>query len=423
MFVDSAKIHIKAGNGGNGCVSFRREKYVPNGGPDGGDGGRGGNVVFVVDEGLRTLVDFKYKSKYFAENGVNGSAVNCSGKGGAELLVRVPPGTILKEFETGRWIADLTFHGQRVVVAKGGKGGAGNQHFATPTRQIPNFAKPGEKGEEKNIVLQLKLLADVGLVGFPNAGKSTILSMVSAAKPKIADYPFTTLEPNLGVVRIQKDTSFVLADIPGLIEGAHLGVGLGTDFLKHIERTRLLLHVVDLAGVDGREPLEDFDVINEELKQYSPKLAQRRQVVLGNKVDILTNPSVVEKMKQKVEEQGYAFFAVSAAQSSGIDEVMKYLAKTLLEIPQEPLEEENVPYVQVMEESLPFVVKKEGDVFVVEGSWIERLVGSTNFEDYESLQYFQRAIKKKGLSEQLEQMGIEEGDTVLIAGFEMEYMK
>jgi GTPase len=424
MFVDSAKIYLKSGNGGNGCVSFHRMKYQPKGGPDGGDGGKGGDVIFVVDEGLTTLVDFKYKSKYHAQSGKDGQAGNCTGKSAENLIIKVPAGTLIKDYETGRVLADLTMDAQSFVIAKGGRGGAGNQHFATPTRQIPNFAKPGEAGQEKTILLQLKLLADVGLVGFPNAGKSTILSIVSAAKPKIADYPFTTLEPNLGVVRVAQGSSFVLADIPGLIEGAHEGVGLGVDFLKHIERTRLILHVVDLAGVDGRNPEEDFDIINNELESYSPKLSSRKQIVIGNKVDVLQDHDIIEKMEKKLREKGVLFFPVSAAQNKGITELMNQVSEILKEIPQDAFWDEiEEDLVFKVDEEVPYTIQKEDEVFIVEGKWIDRLVRSTNFEDYESLQYFQRAIKKVGLSEELEKMGIEEGDTVVLAGFEMEYFK
>jgi GTPase len=424
MFVDSAKIYLKSGNGGNGCVSFHRMKYQPKGGPDGGDGGKGGDVIFVVDDGLTTLVDFKYKSKYHAQSGKDGQAGNCTGKSAENLIIKVPAGTLIKDYETGRVLADLTMDAQRFVIAKGGRGGAGNQHFATPTRQIPNFAKPGEAGQEKTILLQLKLLADVGLVGFPNAGKSTILSIVSAAKPKIADYPFTTLEPNLGVVRVAEGSSFVLADIPGLIEGAHEGVGIGVDFLKHIERTRLILHVVDLAGVDGRNPEEDFEIINNELESYSPNLSSRKQIVIGNKVDVLQDHHIIEKMEKKLKEKEVLFFPVSAAQNKGITELMNQVSEILKEIPQDAFWDEiEADLVFKVDEEVPYTIQQEEEVFVVEGQWIDRLVRSTNFEDYESLQYFQRAIKKVGLSEELEKMGIEEGDTVVLSGFEMEYFK
>lgn len=424
MFVDKAKINIKAGNGGNGCVSFRREKYVAKGGPDGGDGGKGGDVIFEVDEGLRTLVDFKYKSKYFAKEGKDGQGSNKSGKASDDLIIRVPPGTLVKDYETGKFLADLKTQGQRAVIAKGGKGGAGNQHFATSTRQIPSFSKPGEKGEEKVVSLQLKMLADVGLVGFPNAGKSTLLSVVSAARPKIADYPFTTIEPNLGVVKVDNGSSFVMADIPGLIEGAHEGIGLGHDFLKHIERTKLLLHIVDIAKVDGRNPIDDFYSINKELKEYSPKLSQREQVVVGNKVDICEKAEM-ENFKKVIENEGLKFFEISAATNTGVKELIGYLENKLRQLPYEYLDQEteNENFVVVKEDKEIFTVKKDGNVYKVEGEWIHRLINSINFDDYESLQYFQRAIKKKGLSDKLEEMGIEEGDTVVLDDFEMEYIK
>ncbi|MGB3989963.1 MAG: GTPase ObgE, partial [Acetivibrionales bacterium] len=326
MFIDRAKIHIKAGNGGNGMVSFRREKFVPAGGPDGGDGGKGGDIIFEVDEGLRTLIDFRYKRKYVAGSGENGGTAKRTGKSGKDLIIRVPPGTVVKDLETGRILADMVEPGQRTVVAKGGKGGAGNQHFATPTRQVPGFAKPGDPGEEYEVELELKMIADVGLVGFPNAGKSTLLSKVSAAKPKIADYPFTTLVPNLGVVRIDEGASFLLADIPGLIEGAHQGVGLGFDFLRHVERNRMLLHIVDVAGVDGRDPVDDFEKINEELRLYNPRLAERYQVVAANKVDLPQGQQNLERFKEAVEAKGFRVFPISAASGDGVKQLMQYIA-------------------------------------------------------------------------------------------------
>jgi GTP-binding protein len=424
MFIDRARIHIKAGDGGNGKVSFHREKYVAAGGPDGGDGGKGGDVVFVVDEGLRTLIDFKYKRKYMAEPGENGGSANCSGKSGRELVIKVPPGTIVRDEKTGRILADMTGADQRVVIAKGGKGGAGNQHFATSTRQVPSFAKAGDQGEEYHMELELKLIADVGLVGFPNAGKSTILSMVSAANPKIADYPFTTLEPNLGVVSLDEGSSFVLADIPGLIEGAHAGVGLGHDFLRHVERTRLLLHVVDMAAVDGRDPLSDFETINAELRQYNPKLAERPQVVAANKVDLPEGRENLEKFTKTVEAKGYRVFPISAATNSGVKELMRYVAAKLVELPEITLgagEEEETVYTAGEEE--PFTVRREGKVFIVEGNWVRKLVGSTNFEIFESIQYFQRSLKDKGVIDALEKLGIHEGDTVKIYDIEFEYIR
>ena len=313
MFIDRARIYIKAGDGGNGAVSFRREKYVPAGGPDGGDGGKGGDIVFEVDEGLRTLIDFKYRRKYVAESGENGGSAKRTGKSGRDLLIRVPPGTVIKDSETGRILADMVEPGQRAVVARGGKGGAGNWHFATPTRQVPNFAKPGDPGDEYTVELELKMVADVGLIGFPNAGKSTLLSKVTAARPKIADYPFTTLEPNLGVVRVDEGASFLLEDIPGLIEGAHRGVGLGFDFLRHVERCKMFLHIVDVAGVDGRDPVGDFEKINEELRLYDPRLAERYQVVAANKIDLPQGQENLERFTEAVEAKGYKMFPISAA--------------------------------------------------------------------------------------------------------------
>lgn len=424
MFIDRAKVHIKAGDGGNGKVSFHREKYVSAGGPDGGDGGKGGDVVFIADEGLRTLIDFKYKRKYEAEPGEHGGAGNCSGKSGKELVIKVPPGTIVKDETTGRILADIKKLGERVIIAKGGKGGAGNQHFATPTRQVPSFAKPGNPGEEYQVELEMKLIADVGLVGYPNAGKSTILSVVSAATPKIADYPFTTLEPNLGVVSLDKGNSFVLADIPGLIEGAHEGVGLGFEFLRHVERTRLLIHVVDMAAVDGRDPLSDFETINEELRKYNPKLAERPQVIAANKLDLPEGKENLESFKKAVEAKGYKVFPISAATNAGIKELMFSVAAQLSELPETVLlaeSEKEVVYTAAEEEL--FTARREGNVFIVEGNWVKKVVGSTNFSIYESLQYFQRSLKTKGVISALERLGINEGDTVKIYDVEFEYKK
>lgn len=424
MFIDSAKIYIKAGDGGNGAVSFHREKYIARGGPDGGDGGRGGNVIFVADEGLRTLQDFRYKRKYKAEPGKNGGASNCSGRGAEDLIIKVPVGTIIKEETTGRIIADLVTSGKQVIVAKGGKGGAGNQHFATPTRQVPNFAKSGDPGEEYYVVLELKLLADVGLIGFPNVGKSTILSMVSAAQPKIANYHFTTIEPNLGVVSVDQGKSFVLADIPGLIEGAHEGTGLGHRFLKHVERTRMLIHVVDISGSEGREPKKDFEVINNELKQYNPRLFERMQVIAANKMDVTGADENLKIFTEEMEAKGYKVYPVSAATGGGLKELIYFVSQKLDEIPDTILSddtEEEVVYTADEEE--PFEVHKEEEIYVVEGNWVRKLVSSTNFNNYESLQYFQRAIKKKGIVEALENSGVNEGDTVKMYDLEFEYYK
>lgn len=424
MFIDRARIHIKAGDGGNGKVSFHREKYIAAGGPDGGDGGKGGDVVLIVDEGLRTLIDFKYKKKYAAEAGENGGAANCSGKGGKELVIKVPPGTLVRDEATGRILADMTKAGQRTVIAKGGKGGKGNQHFATSTRQVPSFAQAGNAGEEFRVGLELKLIADVGLVGFPNAGKSTILSMVTKADPKIADYPFTTLEPNLGVVSLDEGNSFVLADIPGLIEGAHEGVGLGYEFLRHVERTRLLIHVVDVAAVDGRDPVSDFETINEELRQYNPKLAERPQVIAANKVDLPEGQENLERFREAVEAKGYKVFSISAAANKGIRELMFHVSSMLAELPEIALmPEDSEETVYTAEEEEPFTVRKEGKVYIVEGNWVKKVVGSTNFNVFESIQYFQRSLRSKGVIDALEKLGISEGDTVKIFDIEFEYMK
>lgn len=423
MFIDHAKIHIKAGDGGNGKVSFHREKYISAGGPDGGDGGKGGDVILLVDEGLRTLIDFKYKKKYASEPGEHGGSGNCSGKGGKDMIIKVPPGTLVKDADSGRILADMTIPGQRVIIAKGGKGGAGNQHFATSTRQVPSFARPGNPGDEFNVELELKIIADVGLVGFPNAGKSTILSIVSAANPKIADYPFTTLEPNLGVVSLEKGSSFVLADIPGLIEGAHEGVGLGHEFLRHVERTRMLLHVVDVAGVDGRDPLTDFETINNELRQYNPKLAERPQVVVANKVDLVEGRENLESFRKAIEEKGYKVFPISAATNSGVKELMFHIGAQLQDLPEIVMTEDAEEVVYTAEAEEPFKVRKEGNVYFVEGNWVKKVVGSTNFGIFESLQYFQRSLKTKGVISALEKLGINEGDTVKIDEVEFEYKR
>lgn len=424
MFIDSAKIYIKAGDGGNGAVSFHREKYIAKGGPDGGDGGKGGDVIFVADESMRTLQDFRYKRKYKAESGQNGGSANCSGRGADDLIIKVPVGTLIKDEETGRIIADMVTPGKKVVVAKGGKGGAGNQHFATPTRQVPNFAKSGDPGEEFNVLLELKLLADVGLIGFPNVGKSTILSMVSAAAPKIANYHFTTIEPNLGVVRIEEGKSFVLADIPGLIEGAHEGTGLGHRFLRHVERTRLLIHVVDVSGSEDRDPLNDFEIINSELKQYNPKLYEKPQIVAANKMDVTGAEENLKVFTEELEKKGYKVFPISAATKRGLKELLYYVSQKLDEIPDtimsDNIEEEVVYSVQ---EEEPYQIHKENEVFVVEGAWVRKLVNSTNFNNYESLQYFQRSIKRKGIVDALEDMGINEGDTVRMYDLEFEYFR
>lgn len=422
MFIDQAKIHINAGNGGNGSVSFRREIYVPNGGPNGGDGGKGGDIIFEVDSGMLTLMDFRYKRKYHAQNGENGSGNNKSGKNGDDLVIKVPPGTIVKDESTGRTLADLTENGQRQIVLMGGKGGKGNQHFATPTRQVPRFAESGIVGEEASVILELKLLADVGLIGYPSVGKSTILSVVTSAKPKIADYHFTTLTPNLGVVGKEYGLSFVIADIPGLIEGAHEGVGLGHEFLRHVERTKVLIHVVDISGMEGRDPIEDFDKINKELELYNPKLSKKYQVVAANKIDLPGFEENYKTFKAQINKKGYEVFPISAATKEGLKDLFTLVTRKLNELKDIPEEtnEQNVEYVIDKEE--PFVVRKEGDVFIVEGKWVRKLVGSTNFEDNDSLKYFQRALNKKGVIDELVRLGINEGNLVKIYDIEFDYV-
>lgn len=426
MFIDKAVIHLKAGKGGDGAVAFRREKYVPAGGPQGGDGGKGGNIIFEVDEGMRTLMDFRYKKHYVAENGENGGKKNMFGKDGEDLILRVPPGTIIRDEKTDRILADLTKKGDRKIIARGGKGGKGNTHFKTATRQAPRFAIAGEPGESLTVVLELKLIADVGLVGFPNVGKSTFLSVVTSATPKIADYHFTTLTPNLGVVRTKYGDSFVLADIPGLIEGAHEGVGLGHDFLRHVERTKVLIHVLDVASVEGRNPLEDFDKINEELKKYNPMLAEKPQVVAANKMDLPGAKDQLEMVTKNLESRGYKVFPISAISHQGLEELMVYVAQKLKEIEiherENPVaESEEKLYRFEDEEKALFTIRREDNTYIIEGKFIERLVNSTNFDDTDSLAYFQKVLRKRGIVDELKKMGINDGDLVKIDEIEFEY--
>lgn len=423
MFIDKAKIFVKAGNGGNGAVSFRREKYVPAGGPDGGDGGRGASVIFEVDNDLRTLMDFKYQRKYVATPGGDGSKKRQAGKNGEDLVLKVPAGTIIRDEATGKIIADLKEEGERAVVARGGRGGKGNQHFANAVRQAPNFAKSGTDGEERWVILELKMIADVGLLGFPNVGKSTFLSVVTAAKPKIANYHFTTLTPNLGVVKTKYGDSFVLADIPGLIEGAAEGVGLGHDFLRHVERTKVLIHIVDISGLEGRNALEDFDAINDELKLYNEKLSTRPQVVVANKIDILEDESVYEEFKTTLEDRGYKVFKMSAATREGIDDVIAYVSQVLKDAEEIELvseEELYVPELDAIEEE-GLQVEIEDGVYVVTGKALRRIMYSVNFEDMESIQFFQKAMESQGVFDKLREMGIEDGDTVKIYEIEFEF--
>ncbi len=423
MFKDTSKIFIQAGKGGDGAVTFHREKYVAAGGPDGGDGGNGGNVVAVASKDVSTLIDFRYKKKYMAQDGGNGRDGRRSGKNGEDLIIKFPCGTIIRDLESGKVICDLKADGDQFIIAKGGNGGWGNSHFATSTRQTPKFAKSGLPGDEREITLELKLIADVGLLGFPNVGKSTFLSVVSDARPKIANYHFTTLVPNLGVVKVGEGTSFVIADIPGIIEGAHEGVGLGHDFLRHVERTRILLHFVDVSGCEGRDPVEDFHIINSELKNYSEKLAEKPQVIIANKMDIPSFEENYERFKARMEDEGFTVIPISAATHKGIDEVINYTSRMLSELPE--TEEENYDYLDLddVRQNDSIEITIDNGVYIVEGMYVRKIVGSTNFDDYESLQYFQRALRKSGIIEMLEEKGIKEGDTVHMYGVEFDYIK
>lgn len=425
MFVDQAKIYIKAGDGGDGAVSFHREKYVAAGGPDGGDGGKGGDIVFVVDDNISNLIDFRYKRKYVAEKGQNGGGKNCSGRNAPDLVVKVPRGTVVREIKSGRILADLSTD-EPAVIAHGGKGGLGNAHFATSTRQIPKFAKPGFRGDEYEVMLELKLIADVGLVGFPNVGKSTLISVVSAAKPKIANYHFTTLTPVLGVVKIEEGKSFVMADIPGLIEGASEGVGLGHEFLRHVERCRLIVHVIDVSGSEGRDPIEDFKAINHELENFSMELAEAPQIVAANKSDMAT-PEQIERLRNYVEDQGLLFYEISAATTKGTKELMYGVWERLSVLPPvkqfeaQPLTQEELDDKLISRKD--FRVTVEDGVYFVEADWLLDILRTANMDDYSSLQYFQNVLRTSGIIDKLEEMGIEEGDTVSIFDFEFEYLR
>ncbi len=422
MVIDYVRIKVKAGDGGNGAMSFRREKYVANGGPDGGDGGRGGNVYLKVDKNTSTLLDFKYKKIFKADNGKNGEGARRTGKSGDNLYISVPKGTIVKDIDKDVIVADLSEDEQEFLIAKGGRGGRGNQHFATPTRQVPNFSEAGQKGKEKNIELELKMLADVGLVGFPNVGKSTIISTVSSAKPKIANYHFTTLEPALGVVKPKSGQAFVMADIPGIIEGASQGVGLGIKFLKHIERTRLLLHVIDVTGSEGRNPVDDFNKINDELKNYSEKLSKKVQIVVANKMDSLSNKSLLEELEKLCNKKGLKLFKISAATKQGLDELVEYLASELKNIPKEDIVTVDDTYEQdeVIDQEW-FVQKKSEGYYIVTGAPIERLMSKVNIFDVESRQYMQRGLTNLGVMEKLKDNGLKSGDVIDILGYQMEY--
>ncbi|MCR4861143.1 MAG: GTPase ObgE [Ruminococcus sp.] len=424
MFVDQARIKIKAGDGGDGAVSFHREKYVAAGGPDGGDGGRGGDVVFQVDDNFSTLIDFRYKRKYVAERGQNGAGRNCTGKSAPPLIVKVPRGTIVRDALTGRIMADMSTDEPK-VIAKGGQGGKGNVHFATSTRQIPRFAKPGFPGEAFEVTLELKLLADVGLVGYPNVGKSTLISVVSAAKPKIANYHFTTLTPVLGVVRVDEEKSFVMADIPGLIEGAGEGVGLGHEFLRHVERCRLIVHVVDVSGVEGRDPKEDFEVINRELATFNEELAQRPQIVAANKCDMATEEQI-ESFRSYIEAKGLPFFCISAATTQGTSDLIWKVSEVLDTLPPikeyepEPIPQEELD--DMLGVGKKFEITVEDGVYYVEAPWIQPIMRTVDPDDYSSLQYFQRVLINCGIIAKLEEMGVQEGDTVSLEGFEFDFV-
>lgn len=420
MFIDKAKISVKAGKGGNGIVAWRREKFEPAGGPFGGDGGRGGSVILKTDSGIRTLMDFRYKRSYSAENGDDGRSKRQTGKDGENIILKVPVGTLVKDEESGKVIVDMKEVDQEFTLVKGGRGGRGNARFATATRQAPGFAEQGRKAEEREIVLELKLLADVGLVGFPNVGKSTILSLVSAAKPKIANYHFTTLKPNLGLVRISDEKSFVIADIPGLIEGASEGIGLGHDFLRHIERTSIIVHVLDTSGSEHRDPVEDYYKIREELINYNPKLANKPEIIVANKMDLPDSQEGLKRIKEEFEGKGLQVLSLSAATSQGIKE-LKYAIWELLENTEIEYETYDEEYVYERPEVEEIIVIKENNDYIVEGNWVEELLESIYFDDPDSLRFFQDTLRKKGIIDKLEELGIHEGESVFIGGYEFEF--
>ncbi len=424
MFTDKARIFIKAGRGGNGAISFHREKYVAAGGPDGGDGGKGGNVIFRAELGMTTLMDFRYKRKYVAENGADGAGKRQKGKKGEDIIIKVPQGTVVRDAESNRIIADLSNPDKEVVLARGGNGGWGNAHFATAVRQTPNFAKNGQNGDEREILLELKLLADVGLVGFPNVGKSTLLSMTTKADPKIANYHFTTLAPNLGVVDLGDGRSFVLADIPGIIEGASEGIGLGHEFLRHIERTRILIHVVDVSGIEGRNPVEDFDIINAELSNYDMSLEERPQIVAANKIDIIQDEKLYKDFLDEMKKRGIEVFEMSAATNNGVKELMQKTYEELTKLPPIAIFEPEMDIEEEYEDKggKGYEIKRDNEAYVITGSWIEAVGGSVNFSDNESLQYFQRALLNRGVIEDLINMGIQEGQTVRIGDLEFDFV-
>ncbi len=421
MFTDYVKIIAKAGNGGNGAISFRREKYVAAGGPDGGDGGKGGDIYFEVDPDSNTLIDFRYNKKFKAENGKNGEGSHRYGKSGDDLYIKVPIGTIIRDAKTNKVIADLSKPGQKELVLAGGRGGKGNSHFATSTRQAPRFAQDGEQGEEKELILELKLLADVGLIGFPNVGKSTFLSMTTSAKPKIADYHFTTLEPNLGVIKSEYGDSFVIADIPGIIEGASEGTGLGLQFLRHIERTRLLLHVIDVSGSEGRDPVDDFYKINTELKKYSEKLSRRKQIIVANKIDVMQDESLYNRLAKVAKDNKMDIFKISAATGDGINDLINYVSKILKTLPKEELIDIEDSKIYTLKDEDDYTIYKEDGKFVIKGEAVEKVMRRVNISDNESLYYFQKSLDRLGVNQKLKEMGIKDGDIVKINDYELEW--
>lgn len=428
MFADSAKIYIRSGKGGDGCVSFRRELFVAAGGPNGGDGGRGGDLIFEIDEGMNTLNDFRHVRKYFASDGQPGGGNRCHGKDGEDMVVKVPPGTVIKDAETGKVITDMNYENRREVVLKGGRGGKGNQHYATPTMQVPKYAQPGKPGKELTVLLELKVIADVGLVGFPNVGKSTFLSRVTNAKPKIANYHFTTLNPNLGVVDMGDGDGFVIADIPGLIEGAAEGIGLGHEFLRHIERTKVMIHMVDAASTEGRDPIEDIRIINEELSSYNEELAHRPQVIAANKIDVFygeEEEDVITLLQEEFEPKGIKVFPISAVSGKGVKELLYYVRECLKEIGDEPVVFEKeffVDSLEIADEPFTIEIDEEG-MYVVEGPRIEKMLGYTNLDSEKGFEFFQRFLKDNGILEQLEALGIQDGDTVRMYGLQFDYYK
>lgn len=422
MFTDYVRIHAEAGKGGNGAIAFRREKYVAAGGPDGGDGGKGGDVYFKVDKDANTLIEFRYKKKFKAENGENGEGGHRFGKSGEDLYIPVPIGTVVKDTATDEVLADLSEPGQVALILKGGRGGKGNSHFATSTRQAPRFAQDGEPGEEKELTLELKLLADVGLIGFPNVGKSTFLSVVTSATPKIANYHFTTIEPNLGVVKSKYGDSFVIADIPGIIEGASTGVGLGIQFLRHIERTRLLLHFIDVSGTEGRNPVDDYYKVNEELKKYSIKLSKRTQIIVANKIDSMQDSSLYEELEKVAKEHKQKIFKISGATGEGVEELMNYVSKTLKTLPKENLVEiKEKEKVYTLNDEPDFIITREKGAFVVKGEKVDSIMRKVNIGDYESLFYLHKRLDEIGLNQALKKQGIKDGDIVKIGDYEMEW--